>query len=156
METQQVKSDAKRLPSGRFGKGNNANPKGRKPGFASFVDRTEYLASRYTWGQCEDMCNDPKKLRALSSVDAMIIKRIYEGGLTGGGQSMDRLLNRVVGLPTQHVENTTTVNVMRDRIADAAGELSTEQLLAIKQTIEGEVEVVMDITPSPATDQAEE
>ena len=121
------------------------NPKGRKPGYSSFVDRAEYLATRYTSEQVAAICKDAKKLGSHSVTDTAILQRLYEASLFGGGQSMDRLLNRVLGMPDQYqrVDTNTTVNVMVQSALKDLRALDGDTLAKMKELFETKKEPLL-------------
>jgi len=129
-----------------FVKGQVANPKGRKPGYQNFVDRAAFLASRYSLEQTMAICKDPKALGKLSVFDAMIMQRFNEASQYGGCKSMDSILDRLLGKPDQFVRNetTSTVNVVLQNAMKELRESSHEDIMRIKQIIEGSA---VDVTP---------
>lgn len=125
-------------PNGKFASGNVANPKGRKRGSQSFVDRAAYLAGKYNLEQTIEICRDKKKLGKLSVFDAMIMQRFYEASTTGGYKSMDSILDRLLGKPDQYVrnENTNTVNVTLQRAVEQLRDLDKDTILEMKRLLE--------------------
>ena len=130
--------------NGRFVRGNNANPKGKKPGYQNFVDRAAFLASRYNLEETIAICKDPKKLGKLSVFDAMIMMRFYEASTSGGHKSMNSILDRLLGKPDQYVrvdQNNTHTVAIQSALKEAR-ELEGDELLRIKNIIEGTATVI--------------
>lgn len=87
------------------------NPNGRPPGRQSFIDRAKYWLEDHTAEEIIDLIQDEKKAKKLGAYDYMILHRIVEAFTLGGRQSMDGLLDRLLGKPAQYIEtkNETTV-----------------------------------------------
>lgn len=94
-----------------FKPGQSGNPKGRASGRQAFQDRAKYLLDQYTAGQILELIADPDKFSALPSYDAMILRRAAEAIGDNGRQSMDSLLDRLLGKPDTNVavDHTGTV-----------------------------------------------
>lgn len=95
--------------------GQSGNPAGRPSGRQSFVDRAKYLMDEHTLGGIREIITDEKRLESLSVYDAIIVQRIAEAAAANGNQSMNSLLDRLLGKPQQYVEQkieqTITVDI---------------------------------------------
>lgn len=89
-----------------FQKGQSGNPRGRPSGRQAVVDRMDYLLAKYRSGEVLALVSDKKAFSRLPAFDAMILRRIAEALEDGGGSSMDKLLDRVIGKPVQSVAST--------------------------------------------------
>ena len=94
-----------------FKPGQSGNPQGRKSGKQAFQDRAKYLLDQYTAGQIIELVADPVRYGALPSYDAMILRRAAEALTENGRQSMDSLLDRLLGKPDTNVavDHTGTI-----------------------------------------------
>lgn len=110
-----------------FQQGEIANPKGRPSGYQSFNDRCKYLLGKYEVGQILEMEGDPAIWRKLPVIDAMILRRALEAIDKNGNNSMNSLLDRIMGKPAQ----TVAVSVKDEGI----GALQDERLLALEQSL---------------------
>jgi hypothetical protein len=146
MELQETKPAIK----GRFVKGISGNPKGRPKGFAGFKDRTEYLAGKYTWGKCEELCTDRALLRALPVIDAHIVQRLYEGGREGGRNSSNDLLDRVIGKPRESQDINIKHSVQVQGLESELRALSSEEREVIRGMLAKRETKMIDVTPEAA------
>ena len=113
-----------------FQPGNNANPTGRVPGRQSFVDRAKYLMEKHTIDSILEIVSNPKLFGKLSVYDGMIIKLIAEAVSADGDKSMNSLLDRLLGKPSQHIkqEIDQTVTISHEERKKAAEEEANEML----------------------------
>lgn len=89
-----------------FKKGVCPNPGGRpKTGYQSISDRMKHWLEKYTVEETLEIAQDAKQIKKLPSVDYMVVMRITEAYKSGGGQSMDRVLDRAYGKPKETIEN---------------------------------------------------
>lgn len=86
-----------------FKPGQSGNPRGRASGKQAFQDRAKYLLDQYTAGQILELLANPDKFCELPSYDAMILRRAAEAISDNGRQSMDSLLDRLLGKPDSNV-----------------------------------------------------
>ena len=142
MELQEVKPIVK----GRWTKGQSGNPKGRKPAFQDYKLRVESLVTRYTFEQIIAIGKDSTKIGKLPGIDGLIMQRLYEATQLGGRNSLNDLLDRVLGKPAQYIEqkNTNTVTVVMQNAVKELRDLSANDLLAMKQIID---RPLIDVTP---------
>lgn len=87
-----------------FKPGQSGNPKGRPAGYQGFVDRARHWLESTTAEDIVELVADKKRLYKQSTFDAMILTRIAEAFSDNGRQSMNDLLDRVLGKPTQTIE----------------------------------------------------
>lgn len=113
-----------------FQPNNNANPKGRVPGRQSFVDRAKYIMENNTIESIQELAFDTKKFNKLSVYDGMIIRRIAEAIMADGDKSMNSLLDRLLGKPSQHIkqEIDQTVTISHEERKRAAEDEAEEML----------------------------
>lgn len=113
-----------------FKPGDVGNPKGRVPGRQSFVDRAKYLMENHTIESIQELAFDTKKFNKLSVYDGMIIRRIAEAIMADGDKSMNSLLDRLIGKPSQYIEQKIdqTVTVSHEERKKAAEEEANEML----------------------------
>lgn len=111
-----------------FQPNNNENPKGRPPGRQSFVDRARYLMENHTIESVQELACDTKKFNKLSVYDGMIVRRIFEAIMADGDKSMNSLLDRLLGKPSQHIkqEIDQTVTVSYEERKKAAEDEANE------------------------------
>ena len=103
------------LPSTAWKEGKSGNPSGRPKGYQSFVDRAWYLTGEYDIGKTEEILGDKAKFKRLSHFDGMILRRFHEAVHADGLQSMNALLDRLLGKPTQPIETKQLIiNVTLD------------------------------------------
>lgn len=105
------------------------NPSGRPPGYQSFVDRAKYLLDKYTIDEIYEIVEDRKRWGKLPVYDGMIMRRISEALTAGGDKPMNSLLDRLLGKPSQYVEQkieqtvTLTVEERKREAESEAAEL---------------------------------
>ncbi len=92
-------------------KGLSGNPNGRPAGSKSFIDRARYLMEEYSIEQIREFISDEKKFAKLPVYDAMVMRRIAEAVSDNGNQSMNSLLDRVLGKAPQYVEQYIEQNM---------------------------------------------
>lgn len=124
-----------------FQPGNNANPKGRPSGHQSFVERARKLLSENTIETIEEYVLDEKRFKKLSVYDAMIMRRIIEAVSSEGNQSMNSLLDRLLGKPAQYVEQKIdqTVTLSIEERKRAADDEADEMLLQLSKRTDVEL-----------------
>lgn len=88
---------------GGFKKGVSGNPAGKPSGHQSFIDRAKYLIDQHSIASIKEFITDEKKFDSLSVYDAMIMRRVAEAVADNGRQSMDSLLDRLLGKAPQHI-----------------------------------------------------
>lgn len=87
------------------------NPKGRPPGYQSFVERAKYLLDQHTIESVKEFTLDERKFNKLSVYDGMIMRRIVEAVSDNGKGSMDSLLDRLLGKPPQYIETKVDASI---------------------------------------------
>ena len=128
-----------------FEPNNNANPNGRPNGsviaYQGFVQRAKYLMDRHTLGEIKAIAKNEAELNKLPVNDAKIIARIAEAVSPDGGQSMDRLLDRIIGKPVQPVAQKVEHSIGTDTLAamKEIAQLTREDKLAIKQILDSRI-----------------
>jgi hypothetical protein len=122
-----------KLKKGQFAPGVSGNPAGRKPGNQDFITRAKYWLETKTAQEIIDLARNAKEMMALSVYDHMIIKRLVKALGADGEGTMERLLDRVLGRPTQQlnvesnvhaditVEQHFTVSELDSWLADIGG-----------------------------------
>lgn len=104
-------------------KGESGNPGGRPPGTQSFLDRAKHLIDKYKIAEIKEFIGNEEKFNELSVYDGMVMRRIVEAISENGRQSMDSLLDRLLGKPPQHItqeiDATTTEITARERREEA-------------------------------------
>lgn len=104
----------------KWEKGQSGNPKGRTPGYQSFVDRAKYLVETHTIGGIKAIVKDEAQFDKLSVYDGMIMRRVVEAVEATGGRSMDSLLDRLMGKPPQHVKQEVEATVEHRAVSATA------------------------------------
>lgn len=103
------------LGIGGIKKGEVRNPRGRQSPYQDMIVRMRHLVEKYGADEILQIVSDPKRFGKLSVFDAMIMRRLSEAMDKEGRQSMDSLLDRILGKPTQYIqsknEDTVTLNV---------------------------------------------
>lgn len=96
---------------GGFKKGVSGNAAGKPSGHQNFIDRAKYLLDQHNIASIKEFITNEKKFDQLSVYDAMIMRRIAEAVAENGGQSMDRLLDRLLGKPPQHITQDLNASI---------------------------------------------
>lgn len=112
-------------------KGVSGNPAGRVPGNQYWIDRVRYLIDKYNSCEIAAIVKDADKFGKLSVFDGMIIRRLAEGISDNGRQSMESLLDRILGKPAQYIETKNDTTVHHHPVSYTAGWL--EDSLGTKQ-----------------------
>lgn len=109
-----------------FQPNNNANPKGRPvTGYQTFSERAAYWLEKKTINEIKALMGDETAKGDLGAYDLMILMRIMEAINADGGQSMDRLLDRILGKPKQEIAAVNT-NINLNKDMDEAKEAQEE------------------------------
>lgn len=116
-----------------FKKGEAANPKGRPPGYQDFIVRAKYLLGQYDIGQIKEFITDPTKFDRLSVFDGMIMRRVVEAISADGNQSMNSLLDRLLGKPSQTIEQKVDATIQHKGLSHTSEWI--EEMLGTGQTI---------------------
>lgn len=105
------KSGPRKRHAGMFQKGVSGNPKGKPPGYQDFVTRARYLIENYTaWQILEIVRNPNEKGWKIPVRDLMIMMQIADGLTKDGGAKAERLLDRILGKPTETHNINQTVD----------------------------------------------
>ncbi len=122
-----------------FKKGEVTNPKGRPPGYQSFVDRAKYWLESHTAEEIIKLMETPEKAKKLGAYDYMILHRIVEAFTIGGRQSMDGLLDRLLGKPQQTVKQEIDATIQHKGLSHTsewlAEVLGTGPAIALKEPV---------------------
>lgn len=95
--------------AGMFKPGQSGNPKGKTPGYQDFAVRARYLIEEYTAIQIIEIVKDQKKWN-IPARDIMIMIQIVDGFQRDGGAKAERLLDRILGKPTETHNVNQNVN----------------------------------------------
>lgn len=104
---------------GGFQKGVSGNPKGRTPGGQDFITRAHNMLEMMSVGEIvanvqalrsDKNSKEYKKVMKMAARDLVIQMRIADAFMSGGGQGLDRLLDRIVGKPTQQISIDQRLN----------------------------------------------
>lgn len=112
---------------GNWKPGESGNPNGRPRGYQSFVDRAKYLLGKLSVGEILDRVNairtpkDPKlrtpewkknhdDVRKMPALDLAIMMRIADAFTAGGGDGLEKIVDRILGKPTQTLNIDQNVN----------------------------------------------
>ncbi len=106
----------------KWQKGVCPNPKGRGSAGENYLDRLNYWLDSCTHEQIEEVYNNKAKLRYLKVIDSLCISRIHAALQEDGERTMESLLDRLIGKPTQHVTQTIHKGL-------AAPEMTNAQLI---------------------------
>jgi hypothetical protein len=87
-----------------FQKGQSGNPNGRPSGRQAFIDRASKFLWDYTIDELLALVRDKEKFGALSVMDGMIVSRLARAISKADGADIDKILDRVIGKPTQPAE----------------------------------------------------
>lgn len=88
------------------------NPTGRPKGYQSPVDRMRRWFENNTAGEILAILNDPEeKWKNLCAMDVAIIQRVKESFEKDGRQSLDGLLDRLLGKPPQHITQDLNASI---------------------------------------------
>lgn len=131
-----MKPGPKKPHSGNWQKGKSGNPKGKMAGYQDFLTRAKYLTEKYTAWQIMEIVKKPtKETWNIPARDMMIMVAIADGFMRDGGAKADKLLDRLLGKPTEtHNINQKTdiavehfsVQEIKSWIDDLAGSAEDE------------------------------
>lgn len=116
-----------------FKKGVAANPKGRAPGYQDFIVRAKHLLGFYTIDEIQEIVTDAKKFGKLSVFDGMILRRVCEAIQPDGDKSMNSLLDRLLGKPSQTIEQKVDATIQHKGLSATSEWL--EEMLGAGQAI---------------------
>lgn len=117
----------------RYKKGQSGNPKGRVPGYQDFVVRAKYLLGLYTIEQIQEIVSDSKQFGKLSVFDGMILRRVNEAIMPDGDKSMNSLLDRLLGKPSQTIEQKVDATIQHKGLSHTSEWI--EEMLRTGQTV---------------------
>lgn len=127
-----------------FQPGDRANPHGRPAtGYQGFADRAHYWLEKKTVNEIKALMADEKAKGDLGAYDLMILTRIMEAINADGGQSMDRLLDRILGKPKQETENkNVNINITDEAIEAKEADKEADTMLAALAKKKGKEKVL--------------
>lgn len=109
-----------------FEKGKSGNPAGRPSGHQAFVDRARKFLEQYTVEELLALTRDRERFGKLSVYDGIIVSRLALAFSKGGGADMDRILDRVIGKPSQPLKvqahRTTLEELLTGNFEDDEGD----------------------------------
>lgn len=85
-----------------FQKGNKFG-KGKPRGYQNFIDRAVYLLEHNTAERIVEIVSDKKHWKTVSGRDLIIFMTIAESFKIDGGARFEKLLDRILGKPTQQI-----------------------------------------------------
>ncbi len=117
-----------------FQPGVSGNPKGRGSAGENFLDRLNYWFNACTHEEIEELYRSKKKLKSMRAIDSMCITRLHSALQEDGEKTMEALLDRLIGKPTQHVTQTihkglSAPEMTNAQLIEALREADTKGLL---------------------------
>lgn len=121
-----MKPGPKKPHSATWKKGQSGNPRGRATpkGYQDFLTRAKYLIEQYTAWQIMDIVKKPDaKTWNIPARDLMIMVAIADGFMREGGMKADKLLDRLLGKPTEthNINQQTNVTTKHFSVQEIDG-----------------------------------